>query len=35
MSAPGPWGAPKRKPSRLGLYLWLGPYLWLGLYLWF
>ena len=24
MSAPGPWGAPKRKPSRLGLYLWLG-----------
>lgn len=24
MSAPGPWGAPKRKASRLGLYLWLG-----------
>ena len=23
MSAPGPWGAP-RKPSRLELYLWLG-----------
>ena len=24
MSGPGPWGAPKRKASRLGLYLWLG-----------
>jgi aspartyl protease family protein len=24
MSNPGPWGAPKRKASRLGLYLWLG-----------
>ena len=25
MSAPGPWGRPaQRKPSRLGLYLWLG-----------
>ena len=24
MSAPGPWGQPKRKASRLGLYLWLG-----------
>jgi aspartyl protease family protein len=24
MSAPGPWGAPKRKASRMGLYLWLG-----------
>lgn len=25
MSAPGPWGRPtRRKPSRLGLYLWLG-----------
>ena len=26
MSAPGPWGqpAPRRKASRLGLYLWLG-----------
>jgi aspartyl protease family protein len=23
-SAPGPWEAPKRKASRLGLYLWLG-----------
>jgi aspartyl protease family protein len=24
MSQPGPWGRPKRKASRLGLYLWLG-----------
>ncbi len=25
MSTPGPWGRPsRRKPSRLGLYLWLG-----------
>jgi aspartyl protease family protein len=24
MSASGPWGAPKGKPSRTGLYLWLG-----------
>ncbi len=24
MSDPGPWGAPKQKTSRLGLYLWLG-----------
>ena len=24
MSSPGPWGAPQRKASRLGLYLWLG-----------
>jgi len=24
MSTPGPWGQPKRKTSRLGLFLWLG-----------
>ena len=24
MSSPGPWEQPKRKTSRLGLFLWLG-----------